>query len=78
MAFLRSWVWLVSALVLVPLAIFVPAPGDLPEPRASKHFFDDPVLVFPEHGSYRFFSFSDGEWKKFKPVYAATFTVSSA
>jgi hypothetical protein len=78
MSLLCSWFWPISAVVLVPLAIFAPPPGDLPEPQASKHLFDEPVLVSPDHGSYRFVSFSEGEWKKFKPVYAATFTVNSA
>jgi hypothetical protein len=66
---LRSWTWPLAALVLVPAAIYVPRPGDLPEPAEVEKIFHDMILAAPEGGSYRFYSFFDPEWKKARPVY---------
>ncbi|GDY19193.1 hypothetical protein LBMAG56_05380 [Verrucomicrobiota bacterium] len=73
----RSWFWSLAALVLVPAAIYVPRPGDLPEPKAAVEIFQPMLLLTPEGGSHRFVGYLDGEWKKFKPVYAVTRMVTT-
>ncbi len=72
---LRSWMWPLAALVLVPVATRIPRPADLSVPAMSE-LFTPMVLVTPEGGSYRFVAF-DG-WEKFKPVYSVSWGVTSA
>ncbi len=72
---LRSWTWPVAALLLVPAAIYVPRPGDLPTPKDAAEIFHPITLITPEGESYRFLAFE--EWHKFKPVYAVNWMVEA-
>jgi predicted Ser/Thr protein kinase len=74
---LRSWTWPLAALVLVPAAIYVPRPGDLPEPKTAVEVFQPMLLLTPDRGSYRFVGYLDDEWKKFTPVYAVSRMVNA-
>jgi hypothetical protein len=63
------WVLAVATAVLGFVAVYLPKPGDLPEPPRVETIFKPYLLVTPENDSYRFVGYENGEWKKHSPVF---------
>ncbi len=72
MTVLRSWIWPLAPVVLLPVAAFLPQPGPLQPRVGAANLVREADLITPTNGGYRIVEFAGGEWRKFNPVYAVS------